>query len=103
MDASGARILHARIAERQWRSAPSVSDGRQPSVDPDAAELELVDGDVRVYRSEAVSAMVDGRPSTVHRHLTKRLVDGAWESAYEIEHAEPADAPAALASRSVLA
>ena len=95
MDAEGARILRAKIAERQWGLAEAVADGRQPAVDPDAAELELVDGDVRSYRAETVSTMVGGRPTTVRRHLTKRLVDGAWQSSFVVEHAESVDQPAA--------
>ena len=95
MDASGARILHRRIAERQWSLAEAVREGRQPSVDPDASALEVVDGDVRIYRAETVSMVVDGRPATVRRHRTKRLVDGTWESSFVVDHAESVDDPAA--------
>ena len=95
MDAMGARILRDQIAERQWSRAPAVRERRQPATDPDEGELELVDGDLRVYRSQTVSSVLDGRPSTVRRHLTKRLVDGTWESSYVVERADPVDEPAA--------
>jgi len=94
MDVAGAKIVHARIAERQWRSAPSVRDGRQPQVDPDLHALELVDGDLRSYGLETASAVVNGVPTVLRRRLTKRLVDGAWESSWEAEHADPASAAA---------
>jgi len=94
MDAAGGKILRTRIAERQWSLGAAVREGRQPSVDPDASALEVVDGDLRIYRLETVSMVVDGRPANVRRYLTKRLVDGAWESSFVVEHADPAGAAA---------
>lgn len=95
MDAIGAQMLRKRIAERQWSLAAAVQDGRQPGRDPDADALELVDGGLRIYRAETVSKVVGGRPTTVRRHLTKELMDGAWKSSFVVEQAEPVDEPAA--------
>jgi len=70
MDAKGAKILTERLAERQWRLAPSVQRGEQPRDDPDAACLESIGDDYRLYAFPE-----DGG---VPRRVKKVLRDGAW-------------------------
>jgi hypothetical protein len=71
MDAKGAKILTERIAERQWQLAESVQRGEQPATDPDAARLEAIGDDYRLYRFPANR---DGGDLQVR----KVLVDGFW-------------------------
>jgi hypothetical protein len=72
MDVKGARELTERLAERQWRLAPSVQRGDQPSDDPDAEYLESIGDDYRVY----VFPANGGGAET--RCVQKLLVDGFW-------------------------
>jgi hypothetical protein len=72
VDAAGAESLRWRIEQQQhWRHAQAVLDGRQPSVDPDLAELEEFEGDLRLYSSR--------RTRSGRARVCKRLVDGIWE------------------------
>lgn len=57
--------------QQQWRLADAVLDGRQPAVDPDIANLESFERDLRVYT---------GRMRDRTTHLCKRLIDGIWEN-----------------------
>ena len=67
MDALGAQHLRRAIAQqRHWRQAAAVRDGRQPTRDPDVAELVDFSGMRRSYRSR------DGAV------FEKRLFDGCW-------------------------
>ena len=49
MDVKGAKELTERLAERQWLLAPSVQRGDQPRNDPDAAHLDSIGDDYRLY------------------------------------------------------
>ena len=72
MDAAGAEKLRWRIEQQQhWRHAQAVLDGRQPSIDPDLAELEEFGDELRLYSSRLT------RNGTTR--VCKRLVDGVWE------------------------
>jgi hypothetical protein len=62
------------IAERQWRLALAVRKGHQPSEDPDAAYLDEVRPDCRVYHIPANGN--GGSP----RVIRKVLVDGFWQT-----------------------
>ena len=79
MDIEGARILSDRIAQQShWVQAKGVRDGRNPAVDPDAHRLtEMRDG-LRIYDSEVVPTILEGRVATVTRVFCKELVDGEW-------------------------
>ena len=92
MDVTGAEKLRRRIQGHQhWTTAPAVREGRQPPADPEAAELEeIVDG-VRFYGREVGRELVEGRAVSVTRRKAKRLVDGAWETSFELEPDEPAE------------
>lgn len=72
MDVKGARELMERLAERQWRLAPGVERGDQPSDDPDAEYLESIGDEYRLY---AFPANGDGGEA---RRVKKVLVDGHW-------------------------
>jgi hypothetical protein len=85
MDVKGAKVLTKRLAERQWREAESVRLGEQPSEDPDAAYLDTIGDDVRLYTFPASDS--GGTP----RGVKKVLVDGFWR----IENAADGDAHAA--------
>jgi hypothetical protein len=63
-----------------------VIDGRQPSIDPDLADLTEFGEGLRLYSSRPTR---DGAA-----RLCKRLVDGIWEIGVIEEHLD-ADAPAA--------
>jgi len=85
MDISGARALSDRIAQQQhWRQALAVQLGRQPSFDPDGHALESYCGGVRNYRAEERLEVLDGRPAMVTRRVSKRLIDGVWESEVQL-------------------
>jgi hypothetical protein len=85
MDVKGAKALTERLAERQWREAESVRLGEQPSEDPDAAYLDTIGDDVRLY---VFPENGDGGET---RRVKKILVDGFWR----IESAADVDAHAA--------
>jgi hypothetical protein len=72
MDVKGAKELTERLARRQWRLAPSVQRGEQPSEDPDAEHVESIGDGYRVY---ALSDEGDGGEV---RRVRKVLVDGRW-------------------------
>ena len=87
MDAAGADSLRWRLEQQaQWRHAQAVLDGRQPSIDPDLADLTEIGEGLRLYSSRPTR---DGAA-----RLCKRLVDGVWEIGV-IEENLDADAPAA--------
>ena len=79
MDIEGARILSERIAQqRHWAQAEAVIDGRNPAVDPDAHRLTAMHPGLRVYDTEMLPTIVDGRPATLTRVFCKELRDGEW-------------------------
>ena len=81
MDIEGARILSERIAQqRHWAQADAVIAGRSPAVDPDAHRLTRMSPGLRVYNTEVMRTLVEGRPATLTRVFCKRLVDGDWQS-----------------------
>ena len=87
MDAAGADSLRWRLEQQaQWRHAQAVLDGRQPSIDPDLADLTEIGEGLRLYSSRPTRDGV--------ARLCKRLVDGVWEIGV-IEENLDADAPAA--------
>ncbi len=91
MDGKSARGLSARLElQEHWRQAQAVQQGVQPARDPDGLELrEALDG-LRLYDvREEQRQTVDGRPALVTRRLTKRLVDGWWQTEYEVERVRP--------------
>lgn len=95
MDVNGAQELRRRIEEQQhWAAAASVREGRQPAADPDASRLEEVADGVRLYGREVSQERVEGRSAVVTRRLTKRLVDGLWETDYVLERVEYGSPPA---------
>ena len=85
MDATGARELR-RFLETQehWRQAAAVHDGRQPARDPDAYELEEIGDGVRYYGCEE-RWIHNGGSTRASVRVVKRLVDGWWETSYELE------------------
>jgi hypothetical protein len=85
MDVKGARELMERLAERQWRLAPGVQRGDQPSDDPDAEYLESIGDNYRVY---AFPANGDADEA---RRVKKVLVDGHWRP----DHVDDVNAHAA--------
>ncbi len=87
MDSKGAQTLRARLEQQEhWRQADAVQRGEQPAIDPDAWDLEGLTEGLRLYSiREEHRELVDGRPALVIQRLTKRLVDGRWETAYEVE------------------
>ena len=93
MDANGARELSKRLeAQEHWRQAAAVQRGEQPAGDPDAAYLEELGDGARAYGRETQRTAVDGAPALVTHRLWKRLVDGRWESSFEVESVSPLDA-----------
>jgi hypothetical protein len=95
MDANGARELSKRLeAHEHWRQAAAVLRGEQPATDPDAPDLEELGDGIRLYRREAQPNSSSG---VAHR-LCKRLVDGRWETSYEVEPIEYVDERAAESS-----
>lgn len=85
MDVKGAKALTERLAERQWREAESVRLGKQPSEDPDAAYIDTIGDDFRLY------AFPESHSGGTPRRVKKVLVDGFWR----IEDAAGGDAHAA--------
>jgi hypothetical protein len=96
MDAIGAKELQRRLeGHEQWCQAEAVRDGRQPAADPDLVELEEIGDRVRYYGHDHFHTKIDGRPARVTARMTKKLVDGAWETSLEQESVEFLDsAPA---------
>jgi hypothetical protein len=90
MDATGARQLRTRLDDQEhWRRADAVVRGDQPRVDPDAADLEELGDGIRLYGTREESRrVVGGIPGIVIERLTKQLVDGWWQTAYEVERFE---------------
>jgi hypothetical protein len=91
MDATGAQRLRTRLDDQEhWRQAEAVVRGEQSRVDPDAADLEEVGEWIRLYRTrEEHRRTVDGMPSLVIERMTKRLVDGYWQTVFEVERIRP--------------
>jgi N-acetyl-anhydromuramyl-L-alanine amidase AmpD len=86
MDANGARELSKRLdAQAHWRQATAVQTGEQPAADPDAPDLEELGDGVRRYGIETQRTTVEGRPAIVTHRLCKRLRDGRWEFALDVE------------------
>lgn len=86
MDANGARELSRRLeAHEHWRQAPAVLRGEQSATDPDAPELEELGDGIRLYRREAQPSRINGTTSPVAHRLCKRLVDGRWETSFEVD------------------
>jgi hypothetical protein len=84
MDIEGARILSERIAQqRHWAQAAAVIDGRNPAVDPDAHRLTEMHEGLRVYNTEVLPTIVDGRPATLRRVFCKALQDGEWQPFFD--------------------
>ena len=78
MDTNGARHLAVRIAQQQhWELAQAVQDGRQPSSDPDGAQLEALGDGCRIYATE----IANGATGPTVERLLKTLVDGSWQPA----------------------
>ena len=99
MDANGARELTKRLeAQAHWRLATAVQTGEQPSLDPDAYDLDELGEGIRRYGIETQRTTVEGRPALVTHRLCKRLRDGRWETSFEIERIEPFEDSAARAS-----
>jgi hypothetical protein len=72
MDAEGARLLRARIDERQtmhWQTARAVREGHQDPVDPDGEHIVSCRDGIREYE-----------PLPGNRFV-KQLVNGRWETA----------------------
>ena len=84
MDAAGARELHMRLTEQDhWERAEAVARGDQPRIDPDAGALQEIADGIRLYGTREESRrVVDGSPGILIERLTKRLVDGWWQTAY---------------------
>jgi hypothetical protein len=91
MDSNGAQALTARLEQQEhWRQAQAVERGDQPPTDPDTWELEELREGLRLYKvREEARRIVDGRPALVMQRLTKRLVEGRWETVYEVERIRP--------------
>jgi hypothetical protein len=87
MDTTGVRTLRERIEQQEhWRSAAAVARGDQPATDPDAWDLEELAEGLRLYATrEEHRELVDGQPALVIHRLTKRLVDGRWQTVYAVE------------------
>jgi hypothetical protein len=88
MDANGARELSKRLeAQEHWRQATAVQNGEQPAADPDAQDLEELGDGIRLYGRETQSGAVNGTDSRLTLRLCKRLVEGRWETSFEIDPA----------------
>jgi hypothetical protein len=74
-----------RLAERPSLLAPSVQRGEQPREDPDAAYLESIDDDYRIY------AFPQNGDASEVRRIRKVLIDGHWS----LEESPDVDAQAA--------
>lgn len=84
MNAPRVKTLNERIAEQEhWRQADAVRRGLQPNIDPDAWNLVETGETLRTYDvREQQRQIVDGRPALVTQRMTKRLVNGWWETVY---------------------
>jgi hypothetical protein len=91
-DPKVAHTLEGRLAQQaHWQQAPSVQRRDQPTVDPDAYELDELRDGLRLYSvREQQRRTVEGRAVLVTQRLTKRLVDGEWATVYEVENISPA-------------
>jgi hypothetical protein len=91
MDAVGAQQLRVRLAHQEhWDRADAVRRGEQSRVDPDALELEEIRDGLRLYSiREESRRIVEGSAEIVTTRMTKRLVDGWWETRYEVERVRP--------------
>jgi hypothetical protein len=88
MDCAGAEVLRQRLAEQEnWRQAHAVQKGRQPAIDPDGHALESFRGALRCYRAHRRLEPRGGRIELVTRSLSKRLIDGWWETDEIVERA----------------
>jgi hypothetical protein len=67
-----------------WWQAEAVRDGRQPASDPDAGDVEEIRQGLRLYRRRDEPLTTGSRTTAKNRYL-KRLVDGWWESGYELD------------------
>jgi hypothetical protein len=87
MDAVGAQKLRVRLAHQEhWDRADAVRRGDQTRHDPDALELEEIGDGLRLYSiREEHRRIVDGRAELVTTRMTKRLLDGRWETRFEVE------------------
>jgi len=86
MDANGARELTKRLeAQAHWRQATAVQTGEQPTLDPDAQDLDELGEGVRRYGIETQRMTVEGRPALVTHRLCKRLREGRWEATLDVE------------------
>jgi hypothetical protein len=84
MNAPRVKTLNERIAEQEhWRQADAVRRGLQPNIDPDAWQLVETRESLRIYDiREQQRQTIDDRPALVTQRMTKRLVDGWWETSY---------------------
>jgi hypothetical protein len=91
MDAHGAQTLRDRLEQQEhWRQAEAVAHGQQPATDPDSSDLDELGDGVRLYGvREEHRQVVDGQPVLVIQRMTKHLVDGRWETVYEVERTRP--------------
>jgi hypothetical protein len=64
-----------------------VQNGEQPAADPDAQDLEELGDGIRLYGRETQFSRVNGTDSGVTHRLCKRLVDGRWETSFEVDPA----------------
>ena len=96
MNAPRVKTLNERIAEQEhWRQADAVRQGLQPNIDPDSWHLVETGEGVRVYDiREQQRQTIEGLPSLVTQRMTKRLVNGWWETSYVRESVQHfGDAP----------
>lgn len=99
MELQVAGALSFRLAQQEhWEQSTAVSDGRQPKVDPDGADLEQFVEQFRIYRLREVYARIDGRMATGTQRLVKRLAaDGFWHSDLIVDsYQHPGCAPVAV-------
>lgn len=98
MNGPRAKTLNERLAEQEhWRRADAVRQGLQPNVDPDAWHLVETSETLRVYDvREQQRQTIDGRPALVTQRMTKRLVNGWWETSYVQESVQFFGDPSAL-------
>jgi hypothetical protein len=84
MNAPRVRTLNERIAEQEhWRQADAVRQGLQPNIDPDGGHLVGTEEGLRIYDiREQQRQTIEGRAALVTQRMTKRLVDGWWETSY---------------------
>ena len=86
MDCAGAEVLRERLAQQEnWSQALAVRLGRQPAIDPDGYALERFRGGERHYRPQHRLERRGDRAEVVTRRLSKRLIDGGWETEEIVE------------------